>query len=71
VGFAAINHDALPRIHPLSDDILEIGMVFNIEPAVYVPEIGGIRHCDMVAVTENGAELLTPFQSEGNQLVLP
>lgn len=34
VGFAAINHDALPRIHPLSDEILEPGMVFNIEPAV-------------------------------------
>jgi Xaa-Pro aminopeptidase len=38
-------------------------MVFNIEPAVYLPGYGGIRHCDTVAITEAGAELLTPFHS--------
>ena len=47
VGFAAINHNARPRIHPLSDDLLEAGMVFNIEPAVYIPGQGGMRHCNM------------------------
>jgi len=61
VGFAAINHNALPRIHPLSREKLEVGMVFNIEPAVYISKLGGMRHCDMIAVTENGAEVLTPF----------
>jgi Xaa-Pro aminopeptidase len=61
VGFAAIDHNAHPRIHPLSDEILEAGMVFNIEPAVYFTGIGGMRHCDMVAVTPQGGELLTPF----------
>ena len=61
VGFAAINHDALPRIHPRSDDVLEVGMVFNIEPAAYEPSAYGMRHCDMVVVTANGAEMLTPF----------
>src|SRR5690242_10036417 len=35
VGFAAINHNAIPRLHPASDDVLECGMIFNIEPAVY------------------------------------
>src|SRR6185437_12746787 len=35
VGFAAINHNAHPRIHPLSHDVLKSGMVFNIEPACY------------------------------------
>jgi Xaa-Pro aminopeptidase len=34
VGFAAIDHDAQPRIHPQSGDILHPGMIFNIEPAV-------------------------------------
>jgi hypothetical protein len=56
VGFAAINHNALPRIHPLSDEILEPEMVFNIEPAVYIPEVGGLRQCNMLAVTEDGVE---------------
>ena len=33
-------------------------MVFNVEPAIYVDGYGGLRHCDMVAVTKTGAELL-------------
>lgn len=70
VGFAAIDHGAPPRLHPASADVLEPGMVFNIEPAIYIEGLGGIRHCDMVAVTERGAELLTPFQSEVSDLVL-
>jgi Xaa-Pro aminopeptidase len=63
VGFSAIDHQARPRIHPLSNEVLEVGMVFNVEPAAYLPGTCGIRHCDMVAVTEGGAELLTPFLS--------
>ena len=63
VGFAAINHNAIPRLHPASEDILQPGMIFNIEPAVYFNGFGGIRHCDMVLLTEHGPEVLTPFQS--------
>ncbi|HET6936093.1 MAG TPA: Xaa-Pro peptidase family protein [Candidatus Angelobacter sp.] len=63
VGFGAIDAHALPRIHPKSDDVLEPGMVFNIEPAVYRDGIHGVRQCEMVAVTSSGVELLTPFQS--------
>lgn len=70
VGFGAINAHALPRIHPKSDDVLEPGMVFNIEPAVYREGFGGVRQCEMVAVTEGGAELLTPFHSNLESLVI-
>jgi Xaa-Pro aminopeptidase len=69
IGFAAINHHAQPRIHPRSDDVLETGMVFNIEPAAYVADYG-MRHCDMVAVTDTGAELLSDFQSRPEELHL-
>jgi Xaa-Pro aminopeptidase/Xaa-Pro dipeptidase len=62
VGFASISANARPRIHPKSAEVLETGMTFNIEPAVYIEGYGGARHCDMVAVTENGMELLTAFQ---------
>jgi len=61
VGFAAADHDALPRLAPDSPDLLESGMVLNIEPALYFDGIGGVRHCDIVQVTENGAHWLTPF----------
>ena len=70
VGFAAIDHNALPRIHPVSEELLEPGMVFNIEPAAYIPDVGGMRQCNMVVVTGQGAELLTPFQNSPNDLVL-
>ncbi len=70
VGFGAIDAHALPRIHPKSDDVLEPGMVFNIEPAVYRDAINGVRQCEMVAVTSSGAELLTPFHSGTGALLI-
>ena len=70
VGFGAIDPGALPRLHPKSNDVLKPGMVFNVEPAIYIQGYGGIRHCDMVAVTDEGFELLTPFQSQPLSLML-
>lgn len=70
VGFAAIDHHAIPRIHPHSNDRLEPGMVFNVEPAIYLDDVGGLRHCDMIVVTESGAELLTPFHASLPELIL-
>jgi Xaa-Pro aminopeptidase len=61
VGFAAANANGMPRIHPKSPDVLEVGMTFNIEPAAYFDGYGGMRHCDVVAVTDGSAEVLTEF----------
>jgi Xaa-Pro aminopeptidase len=61
VGFAAADPNALPRIHPHSPDVLKPGMAFNIEPAIYLEGIGGMRHCDVVACTTAGREVLTDF----------
>jgi Xaa-Pro dipeptidase len=61
VGFAAADPEAIPRIHPKSPDVLEAGMTFNIEPAIYCDGIGGMRHCDVVACTDSGADVLTTF----------
>ncbi len=61
VGYSAANPNGLPRIHPLSHDVLEAGMTFNVEPAAYFDGYGGVRHCDLVAVTDDGAEVLTQF----------
>ncbi|MBX6313734.1 MAG: aminopeptidase P family protein [Isosphaeraceae bacterium] len=69
-GFHAIDHHARPRLHRKSDDVLEPGMVFNLEPAVYFDGECGLRHCDMVAVTADGHEVLTPFQATIDQIIV-
>ena len=61
VGFAAADPNALPRVHPASPDVLEKGMTFNIEPAIYIEGVGGMRHCDVVACTNVGTNVLTDF----------
>jgi len=70
VGFAAIDAGAQPRLHPASSDVLLAGMVCNVEPAIYVDGQGGIRHCDVVAVSEHGCEVLTPFHASMADLVI-
>jgi Xaa-Pro aminopeptidase len=70
VGFSAISANSKPRLHPKSRDAMETGMVFNVEPAIYLEGYGGLRHCDMVTVREAGAELLTSFQSRVDELRL-
>jgi len=37
------------------------GMIFTVEPGLYVPSIGGFRHSDTVLVTEEGIEILTYY----------
>lgn len=40
------------------------GMVITIEPGIYLPEIGGARIEDMLLITEDGYEVLSPSSKE-------
>jgi Xaa-Pro aminopeptidase len=49
-----------PRIGAGQTVRLQAGMVITIEPGIYLPGKFGIRIEDMVAVTRNGGQVLTP-----------
>jgi Xaa-Pro aminopeptidase len=51
-------HEA-PAIRHLSTTVLQPGMVFTIEPGIYLPEWGGVRIEDDVLVTADGCEVLS------------
>jgi Xaa-Pro dipeptidase len=54
------NHEA-PFLDVGDHTVVQAGMVFTIEPGVYSDEVGGFRHSDTVAVTENGIATLTDY----------
>ncbi|MEW6046821.1 MAG: Xaa-Pro peptidase family protein [Bacillota bacterium] len=41
--------------------VIEPGMVFSVEPGIYVPGLGGFRHSDTILVTGDGIEILTYY----------
>jgi len=53
-----------PRLSPIKDVKLEPGMVVTVEPGIYVSDWGGVRIENMVAVRENGAEVLNTLDTE-------
>jgi Xaa-Pro dipeptidase len=49
--------------------VIEPGMVFSVEPGLYVPGLGGFRHSDTIVVTETGIEFLTYYPRELKDLI--
>ena len=58
-----------PSLDPGSRTMLEAGMVFTIEPGVYVPGFGGVRIEDDVVVQTDGCLVLT--SSDRSLRVIP
>lgn len=69
-GFGVTAHEA-PFL--AEGDMREIkpGMVFSIEPAIYIPGLGGFRHSDTVLITETGNRNMTPWPDDLEALTLP
>lgn len=57
-GLGADVHDP-GRLHETADEPIVEGMVFTVEPGVYIDGFGGVRIEDDVLVTANGPEILT------------
>jgi Xaa-Pro aminopeptidase len=53
------------------DTVLQPGMVFTVEPGLYVEGLGGFRHSDTVAITDGGIEFLTYYPRDLESLTIP
>ena len=58
-----------PTLSPRSDDTAQVGMVFTVEPGVYLPGKGGVRLEDMVVVTPDGCRKLTCISKKLRRII--
>lgn len=58
LGISIHEYPSVTETNPL---ILQKGMVFTIEPGIYIPNKVGVRIEDDVFITDNGAETLTKY----------
>jgi Xaa-Pro aminopeptidase len=63
-------HEA-PFLDTGDERMIEVGMVFTVEPGIYVPGFAGFRHSDTVAVTESGIEFITYYPRDLASLIIP
>jgi len=72
VGHAiGLRYHEAPFLDIGDDTEIKPGMVFTIEPGLYSPELGGFRHSDTVAVTEDGNEIMTYYPRDLDSLTIP
>ena len=62
-------HEA-PFLDRGDEAVLEPGMVFTVEPGVYIKELGGFRHSDTVVITEDGCRVMTDYPRELKDLII-
>jgi Xaa-Pro dipeptidase len=53
-----------PDVSEASQQPLEAGMVFSVEPGIYLPGQFGVRIEDLVLVTQDGCEVLNRYPKE-------
>jgi Xaa-Pro dipeptidase len=54
-------HESIPQIASNVETLLQPGMTFTVEPGIYLPQLGGVRIEDNLAITETGADILTSY----------
>ena len=62
-GIGLVVHED-PFVNSENKGFVQEGMIFTIEPGIYLPDWGGVRIEDMIRVTSHGAEILTYLPNE-------
>jgi Xaa-Pro dipeptidase len=50
---------------------IQPGMLFTVEPGIYIEGIGGFRHSDTVLVTKTSNQVLTPVKDSLQDMTIP
>jgi Xaa-Pro dipeptidase len=69
-GIGLEGHEA-PFIDKGDEREIKEGMVFSVEPGIYVPGLAGFRHSDTVVIRAGGAELLTYYPRDLESMIVP
>ena len=68
-GFGLSTHER-PWVAAGCKTILRPNMLISIEPGIYIPGTGGIRHSDTILITNEGYENLTPYPVDLESLII-
>jgi Xaa-Pro aminopeptidase len=58
-----------PVVSGRSEDRAVEGMVFTVEPGIYIPDLGGVRLEDTILVTAGGYERLTSIPKQFSSIL--
>ncbi|MDI3270068.1 MAG: Xaa-Pro peptidase family protein [Bacillota bacterium] len=65
-----LNYHEPPFLDVGDHTLLEEGMLFTVEPGLYVPGLGGFRHSDTVLVVKGGIEFITDYPRDWQSLLV-
>ncbi len=67
-GLGLTEHEE-PYLRFDNELILQEGMVYTIEPGLYIPGVGGFRHSDTIILTKTGSYSITQYPRDFEQMV--